>query len=97
MIIGLKRGTVELVEYKEGWEEAGRECIRLLSSILGEKAVAIEHVGSTAIPVIHAKPIIDIAQWGCAHSIKPWNAKMFLKGMASSSMEKTTQDSFSLS
>ena len=96
MIIGLKRGTVELVEHQEGWEEAGRECIRQLSSILGEKAVAIEHVGSTAIPGIHAKPIIDIAV-GCAHSIKPWNAKMFLKGMASSSMEKTTQDSFSLS
>ena len=60
MIIGLKRGTVELVEYKEGWEEAGRECIRQLSSILGEEAVAIEHVGSTAIPGIHAKPILDI-------------------------------------
>lgn len=61
MIIGLKRGTVELVEHQEGWEEAGRECIRQLSSILGEKAVAIEHVGSTEIPGIHAKPIIDIA------------------------------------
>ena len=61
MIIGLKRGTVALVEYQKEWQEAGRECIRLLYSLLGEKAVAIEHVGSTAIPGIHAKPIIDIA------------------------------------
>lgn len=61
MMIGLKRGTVELVEHQDEWIEAGRECIRHLSSILGERAVSIEHVGSTAIPGIHAKPIIDIA------------------------------------
>lgn len=61
MIIGLKRGTVELVEHQDEWTEAGRECIRQLSFILGERAISIEHVGSTAIPGIHAKPIIDIA------------------------------------
>lgn len=61
MTIGLRRGSVELVEHQEGWTDAGKECIRLLSSIPGEKAVAIEHVGSTAIPGIHAKPVIDIA------------------------------------
>ena len=60
MIIGLRRGTVKLVEHQEGWKEAGTKCIELLSSILGESAVAIEHVGSTAIPGIHAKPILDI-------------------------------------
>lgn len=61
MIIGLRRGTVKLVEHQEGWKEAGMKYIELLSSILGESAVAIEHVGSTAIPGIHAKPILDIA------------------------------------
>ena len=61
MIIGLRRGTVKLVEHQEGWKEAGTKCIELLSSILGESAVAIEHVGSTSIPGIHAKPILDIA------------------------------------
>ena len=35
--------------------EAGNDVLKL-----GESAVAIEHVGSTAIPGIHAKPIIDI-------------------------------------
>lgn len=61
MIIGLKRGTVALVEHQKEWQEAGRECIMLLYSLPGEEAVAIEHVGSTAIPGIHAKPIINIA------------------------------------
>lgn len=36
MTIGLRRGSVELVEHQEGWTDAGKECIRLLSSI-GER------------------------------------------------------------
>ena len=35
--------------------EAGNDVLKL-----GESAVAIEHVGSTAIPGIHTKPILDI-------------------------------------
>ena len=84
MIIELRRGTVKLVEHQEGWKEAGTKCIELLSSILGESAVAIEHVGSTAIPGIHAKPIIDIVV----------GVRSFIR---SSSVEKTTPDSFFLS
>ena len=61
MIIGLRRGTVELLEHQDEWMEEGRKCIGLLSSVLGKRAIAIEHVGSTAIRGIHAKPIIDIA------------------------------------
>ncbi len=61
MIIGLRRGSVELVEHQEEWKDAARNCIEMLSSVLGGAAVAIQHVGSTAIPDIHAKPIIDIA------------------------------------
>ena len=61
MNIGLKRGTVILLEHQEDWEKAGKECAKLLSSILGESAVGVQHVGSTSIPGIHAKPIIDIA------------------------------------
>jgi len=59
--VGLKRNTVELHEHAAVWEEAARTSILELKEILGNKAVAIEHVGSTATKDIVAKPIIDIA------------------------------------
>lgn len=61
MILGLQRGTVSLVPHQPGWSRAFAEEKQLLSSLLGESALAIEHVGSTAVPELQAKPIIDIA------------------------------------
>lgn len=60
-MIGLKRGTVELVPHQKEWRENAEKIILLLKQILGSAAVDIQHVGSTAIFLIHAKPIIDIA------------------------------------
>ena len=58
---GLKRGTVHLEPHRAVWEADAREKIAALKRILGETAVDIQHVGSTAIPAVHAKPIIDLA------------------------------------
>lgn len=59
--IGLKRGTVKLVPHNPEWDELFRlEKIKLLK-VVGEIIIDIQHVGSTAIPTISAKPIIDIA------------------------------------
>lgn len=58
--IGLKRGTVELLEHDEKWEEIALDTIKILKSILKEDALKIEHIGSTAITSIKAKPIIDL-------------------------------------
>lgn len=60
-MLGLKRGTVELVPHEQEWEGKAEETIALLKSLLGETAVEIRHVGSTAIKTICAKPIIDLA------------------------------------
>jgi GrpB-like predicted nucleotidyltransferase (UPF0157 family) len=60
-MIGLKRGTVELVPYQEDWQRSAMEVMSELKEILGNTAIAIQHIGSTAIRSIHAKPIIDIA------------------------------------
>lgn len=60
-LIGLKKGTVKLCEHREEWEVEAQRTISHLLGILGEVITDIQHVGSTAIPTIKAKPIIDIA------------------------------------
>lgn len=60
-MIGLKRGEVRLCSHEKVWEENAVETIAALKSIFGNAAVDLQHVGSTAIPSIKAKPVIDIA------------------------------------
>lgn len=60
-MIGLKQGVVELCEHEVGWEEQAKETIKTLKKIFGHTANDVQHVGSTSIPHIKAKPIIDIA------------------------------------
>ena len=60
-MLGLKRGTVALAPHEDGWDRMAAETIRLLKELLGSTAVDIQHIGSTAIAGICAKPIIDIA------------------------------------
>ena len=60
MPLGLKRGTVQLEPHDKQWEEIAVQTIKTLKSILGNDAIDIQHIGSTAIPAIKAKPIIDI-------------------------------------
>ena len=61
MIIGLKCDVVELVDHKPEWEVLAVETIQRLWHVFGSVAKDIQHVGSTAIMHIKAKPIIDIA------------------------------------
>ena len=60
-MIGLERDTVRLVPYHAGWAHLyGAEKARLQGAV-GDHVLDIQHVGSTAIPGIVAKPILDIA------------------------------------
>jgi len=58
--IGLEINTVELSEHKDNWKEKFQIEKENLQRILGNKVIQIEHVGSTSIPNMPAKPIIDI-------------------------------------
>ena len=60
MTLGLKRGTVQLEPHDKQWDEIAVQTIKTLKAILGDDVIDIQHIGSTAIPAIKAKPIIDI-------------------------------------
>lgn len=60
-MLGLKRGTVELFPHEKEWETEAERTVRKLKNILGDTAVDIQHVGSTSVKTIAAKPIIDLA------------------------------------
>jgi GrpB-like predicted nucleotidyltransferase (UPF0157 family) len=51
---------IAVVLYSDEWADTFAVWKRRLSKALGEEAVRIEHVGSTAVPGLDAKPIIDI-------------------------------------
>ena len=61
MTLGLKRGTVALAPHEPAWETEAKQTIEKLRRILGPLAEDIQHVGSTSVPSIMAKPIIDVA------------------------------------
>lgn len=61
MSIGMKRGTVFLEAYQPEWEQSAAETIAELRTTLSGLDAEIEHVGSTSVRSIKAKPIIDIA------------------------------------
>ena len=55
-----KGTTVELVPYDPNWPAAFRRIRDKLERLLTPYVVDIEHIGSTSIPGLAAKPLIDI-------------------------------------
>lgn len=52
--------TIEIVAYDPEWPVAFEAAAARIQAALGEAALVIEHVGSTAVPGLAAKPVIDI-------------------------------------
>ena len=61
MSIGLKSKTVILEPHQDEWEAEGKRICAKIKELLGDDIVDVQHVGSTSIRGISAKPIIDIA------------------------------------
>lgn len=59
-MLGLDRKSIELVPHQAEWTSLFETEAGLLRETLGNYAVAIEHIGSTAVSGLEAKPIIDI-------------------------------------
>ena len=51
---------VEVVPHNPEWRDAFEAEAKPVAAALGENVVAIHHIGSTAIPNIYAKPVIDM-------------------------------------
>ena len=52
---------VVVSDYDDAWPGLFRRIAEPVQEALGELVVAVEHVGSTAVPGLAAKPVIDIA------------------------------------
>jgi GrpB-like predicted nucleotidyltransferase (UPF0157 family) len=52
--------VIEIVSYDAGWPQRFAELGADLRRALGDVALRIDHIGSTAVPGLAAKPIIDV-------------------------------------
>ena len=58
---GATARSLRLVEHDAAWHERFAAESARIATALGEHALAIEHVGSTAVPGLAGKPVLDIA------------------------------------
>ncbi|MBQ5342769.1 MAG: GrpB family protein, partial [Oscillospiraceae bacterium] len=52
--------NIKVVPYDSGWKKDFEDIRIELQNALGDLPLSIEHVGSTSVPGLSAKPIIDI-------------------------------------
>src|SRR6476620_2313423 len=62
VFIGERDGSiVRIVDYDDGWPQRFEEERARITDALGETARRVDHVGSTSVPGLGAKPIVDIS------------------------------------
>jgi len=59
-MIGLRRYTVRVVEHDPQWSALAADVCREALRVCGDLLVDLQHVGSTSVPDLPAKPILDI-------------------------------------
>ena len=60
LVGGPEGGRVRLVPWNAAWPERFAAERSRIAGALGDRATLIEHIGSTAVPGLDAKPIVDI-------------------------------------
>ena len=56
----MRATRVKVLPYDESWKVAFEEISREIENVLGELIVGVEHVGSTSVEGLSAKPCIDL-------------------------------------
>jgi GrpB-like predicted nucleotidyltransferase (UPF0157 family) len=57
---GERGDPIEVVPYDPGWRDRFGDLRARLTAALGPVATRIEHVGSTSVPGLAAKPVVDV-------------------------------------
>ena len=60
-----QNGEIRVVPYDPRWPQLFEAERRVIEDALGEEALLVEHVGSTSVPGLVAKPKIDIVAVAC--------------------------------
>jgi GrpB-like predicted nucleotidyltransferase (UPF0157 family) len=60
LIGGVEKREIKIASYDPDWPNRFRQHAQSVARALGDSALQIEHIGSTAVPDLAAKPIIDI-------------------------------------
>jgi GrpB-like predicted nucleotidyltransferase (UPF0157 family) len=51
---------IGVVSYRDEWPHAFEKEAARLGRVLGDEAIEVEHIGSTAVPGLAAKPVVDV-------------------------------------
>jgi GrpB-like predicted nucleotidyltransferase (UPF0157 family) len=60
LIGGVEKRDIRINDYDPAWPERFRGHAERITRHLGDGALGIEHVGSTSVPGLAAKPVVDI-------------------------------------
>jgi GrpB-like predicted nucleotidyltransferase (UPF0157 family) len=60
LIGGVEKRDLVIEDYNPTWQEEYAAHLERIINALGEYAAAVEHIGSTSVPGLAAKPIIDV-------------------------------------
>lgn len=60
LVGGIEKRDLVIDDYNSMWPGAYATHHDRISSALGERAVTVDHIGSTSVPGLAAKPIIDV-------------------------------------
>src|SRR5215470_15979421 len=60
LIGGVEKREIRIVDYDTDWPKMFETHAKIIADALGGSALRIEHIGSTSVPGLAAKAIIDI-------------------------------------
>ncbi len=60
LIGGIEKHDIRIVDYDPEWPNKFEKHAETITEVIGRSILRIEHIGSTSVPGLAAKPIIDI-------------------------------------